>query len=446
MASAVVTPKTRYARSGDVSIAYQVVGDGPFDLVFVPGFVWHIEEIWDIPPWAEFFERLASFSRLIMFDKRGMGMSDRPSDPPTLEESMEDVRAVLDAVGSERAALFGISEGGPMSLLFAATHPDRTRALVVFGTFARIVEDDDYPEGIPRDRMEQMFEGIGHDWGGPVALGIWAPSLANDPQMQQWWSRLLRTGTSPRGAMSLLRLYLDIDVRHALPTISAPTLVLHRTGDRVAPLRAGRYIADHVPGARMVELPGDSHLITVGDADAALDEIEEFLTGHRAVREPDRVLATVLFTDIVGSTRRAAELGDARWRRLLDDHNRLVRRHLERYRGREVKTVGDGFVATFDGPARAVRCAQTIADEVRRLGLEIRAGLHTGECELVGDDVAGMAVHIGARVGAQAGPGEVLVSNTVKDLVVGSGLTFAEHGVHELAGVPGEWRLYAVQQ
>jgi class 3 adenylate cyclase len=331
-----------------------------------------------------------------------------------------------------------------MSLLFAATYPQRTRALVLFGAFARIVQTDDYPEGVPRESVEEFFTMLEREWGTHVSLEVWAPSVADDPEMQAIWGRFLRTGTSPRGAMSLLRLYLDLDVRHVLPTISAPTLILHRRDDRVSPLRCGQYIAERVPGARLVELPGQDHLPAIGDAARVLDEAEEFLTGRVSVREPDRVLATVLFTDIVGSTRRAAELGDARWRALLDTHNRLVRRELDRYRGREVKTVGDGFVATFDGPARAVRCAQTIADEVRRLGLEIRAGLHTGECELVGEDVAGMAVHIGARVGAQAGPGEVLVSNTVKDLVVGSGLEFTERGAHELKGVPGEWRLYAL--
>jgi pimeloyl-ACP methyl ester carboxylesterase len=439
-----VPPPTRYARSGDVSIAYQVVGDGPFDLVFVPGFVWHIEEIWEIPPLAAFFERLAAFSRLILFDKRGMGMSDRPPEPPTLEESMQDVRAVMDAVGSERAALFGISEGGPMSMLFAATYPDRVRALVLFGAFPRIVEAEDYPPGIPRAIVEEVFDRIAREWGGPAGLDLWAPSHHEDLQLQEWWAHLLRNGTSPRGARALLRMYLDLDVRHVLPTIGVPTLVLHRTDERVAPVGAGRYIAERIPGARLVELTGDSHLPIVGDVEPILEEVEEFLTGRPPVREPDRVLATVLFTDIVGSTERAAALGDTRWRELLDTHNRLVRRELDRYRGREVKTVGDGFVATFDGPARAVRCARTIADEVRRLGIEIRAGLHTGECELVGKDVAGIAVHIGARVGAQAAPGEVLVSNTVKDLVAGSGLSFVERGTHALKGVPGEWRLYAL--
>jgi pimeloyl-ACP methyl ester carboxylesterase len=427
-----------------VSIAYQVVGDGPFDLVFVPGFVWNVEEIWGVPMWADFFERLASFSRLILFDKRGMGMSDRPPDPPTLEESMQDMRAVMDAAGSEEAAFFGVSEGGPMSLLFAATYPQRTRAMALFGTFARIVKDDDYPEGLPREMVESFFDLLEREWGGPVSLEMWAPSVADDPEMLAEWGRFLRTGTSPRGAMALLRLYLELDVRSVLPTVSAPTLILHRTDDRVSPLPCGRYIAERIPGARLVELPGADHLPAIGDSASVLDAVEEFFTGRVPVREPDRVLATVLFTDIVGSTQRAAELGDSRWRELLATHNRLVRRQLDRHRGREVKTVGDGFVATFDGPARAVRCAQTIAEEVRRLGIEIRAGLHTGECELVGDDVAGMAVHIGARVGAQAGPGEVLVSNTVKDLVVGSGLTFTERGEHELKGVPGEWRLYAL--
>jgi class 3 adenylate cyclase len=427
-----------------VSIAYQVVGDGPFDLVFVPGFVWHIEEIWEIPPLAAFFERLASFSRLILFDKRGMGMSDRPPEPPTLEESMQDVRAVMNTVGSEQAALFGISEGGPMSLLFAATYPDRVRALVLFGAFSRIVEAEDYPPGVPRALVEELFDRIAREWGGPVGLTLWAPSHHDDPQLQEWWAHLLRNGTSPLGARALLRMYLDLDVRHVLPTIAVPTLVLHRTRERVASVGAGRYIAEHIPGARLVELEGDSHLPVVGDMEPILEEVEEFLTGRPPVREPDRVLATVLFTDIVGSTQRAAELGDSRWRELLDTHNRLVRRQLDRYRGREVKTVGDGFVATFDGPARAVRCAWTIADEERRLGIEIRAGLHTGEVEVREQDVGGIAVHIAARVMAAARPGELLASRNVRDLVVGSDVALEHRGTRSLKGVEGKWQLFAV--
>jgi pimeloyl-ACP methyl ester carboxylesterase len=437
-------PQTHWTKSGDVSIAYQVVGDGPVDLAFVPGFIGHVEGIWEKPEVARFFDRLASFSRLILFDKRGMGLSDRPTEPPTLEQSMDDLRAVLDAAGSRRPALFGVSEGGPMSLLFAATYPERVRSLVLFGTYARIVPDEDYPIGIPRETVEQFFDLVERNWGGPVGLSLWAPSVAADPAARAWWSRFLRMAASPRTATNLLRLYVDIDVREVLPSISVPTLVLHRSGDRVVPVALGRYIAERIPGARFVELPGDDHVPAFGDADALLGEVEELLTGQRGARESDRVLATVLFTDIVDSTRRAAELGDGPWRVLLEDHNRLVRREIERHRGREVKSTGDGFLATFDGPARGVRCAQAIAREVRRLGIEVRAGLHTGECEIVDHDVAGMAVHIGARVGARAGPGEVLVSNTVKDLVVGSGLDFAERGECELKGVPGSWRLYAV--
>ena len=439
-------PRTHYVRNGDISIAYQILGDGPFDLVFVPGFIWHVEGVWEQPLVARFFERLGSFARVIMFDKRGMGLSDRPPEPPTLEQSMDDLRAVLDAAGSERPALFGISEGGPMSMLFAATHPERTRALVMFGTYARIVRSEDYPVGLRREPLERLFAAMERDWGGPVGLRLWAPSVADDPEMQRWWARFLRMGASPRDAMALLRLYLDLDVRHVLPAIEAPTLVLHRTDEVLVPLPMARDLAERIPGARLVELPGADHIPMIGDQDSVLDEIEEFLTGQRSAPEPDRVLATVLFTDIVDSTRRAGELGDARWKALLERHNELVRRQLERHRGREVKSTGDGFLATFDGPARGVRCARAIADEVERLGIEIRAGLHTGECELVGDDVAGMAVHIGARVGAQARPGEVLVSSTVKDLVVGSGLEFADRGARQLKGVPGEWRLYSLEK
>jgi class 3 adenylate cyclase len=350
---------------------------------------------------------------------------------------------VLDAAGSERAALFGVSEGGPMCQLFAATYPERVTALALYGTYCRMVEGDGYDIGAPSEILTAFGEIMRRDWGGPVAIGMFAPSVEHDRRFRDYWARLLRSASSPKAAMALMDLYRQIDTRSALGSISAPTLVVHRSGDRAAPVAWGRYLAEAIPGARYVELEGDDHLPMV-NSDEIIDEVEEFLTGTRLDREPDRVLATVMFTDIVSSTERAAELGDRRWRDLIESHDALVRRQLERHRGRAVKTLGDGFLATFDGPARGIRCAQAIREEVRALGVEIRAGLHTGELEVVGDDVAGMAVNIGARVGAKAEPGEVLVSSTVTDLVVGSGLEFHERGTHELKGVPGEWRLYAV--
>jgi class 3 adenylate cyclase len=438
-----VESRTRYADSDGVSIAYQVHGAGELDLVFVSGFVSHSELFWQGPA-ARFFRRLAAFARLIMFDKREQGLSDRLGRPPTLEESMRDVGAVMDAAGSDRAALFGVSEGGPMCALFAATYPDRARSLVLYGTYARMLAAAGYPAGIEEDALDRLGERMKQEWGGPVGMRLWAPSSAEDPSFRDWWARLLRQGTSPAGAVALLNLYKQIDVRAVLPTIAVPTLVLQRAGDRMVDAGHGRYLAENIPEARYVELPGEDHLAIAGDQDALLDEIEEFLVGTRGAREAERALSTVLFTDIVGSTERARDLGDRRWRELLASHDELVRRQLRVHRGNEVKTMGDGFLATFDGPARAIRCAGAIRDEVRGLGLEVRAGVHTGEVELTGADVSGMAVNIGARVAALAGPGEVLVSSTVKELVVGSGIEFADRGPHELKGVPGEWRLFAV--
>ena len=441
-------PETRYARSGDVNIAYQVVGEGPLDLVFVMGWVSHLDYFWEEPSFARFLLRLASFSRLILFDKRGTGLSDRVSlnELPTLEQRMDDVRAVMDAVGSERAALMGVSEGGPLCALFAATYPERTAALVMLGAYARRVWAPDYAFGATREHYDAFLEDVGSNWGGPVGLEARAPSLVDDERFRDWWATYLRMSASPGAAFALTKMNAEVDVRHVLPTISAPTLVVHRTGDRSLPVEGARFMAEKIPGARLCELPGDDHLPFVGDQDEILDEVEEFLTGVRRGPEPDRVLATVLFTDVVGSTERAAELGDQRWQLLLAQHHALVRHELDRWRGREIDTSGDGFLATFDGPARAIRCACAIRDSVRGLGLEIRAGLHTGEIQLVGDDVAGIAVHLGARVAALAGGSEVLVSSTVKDLVAGSGIEFEERGEHELKGVPGEWRLYAVER
>jgi class 3 adenylate cyclase len=435
-------PETRYARSGDVNIAYQVSGDGPFDLVLVHGFISHLDLDWDQPGMAHFFRRLGSFARLIRFDKRGTGLSDRPGGLPDLETRMDDVRAVMDAVGSEQAALFGYSEGGPMSCLFAATYPERISSLVVYGTYAKRQDpDDDYPWAATREERRAYSAEIEREWGVDADLGSMAPNA--DAALRAWWARRSRAAASPGAARDLVLMNSEIDVRALLPTIRVPTLVLHRAGDRDSRVEEGRYIADHIPGARFVELTGEDHLVLVRP-DEIVDEVEEFLTGARPVPETERVLATVLFTDIVASTERATELGDRRWRELLESHHAVVRRELERFRGREVDTAGDGFLATFDGPARAIRCARAIGAALREIGVELRAGLHTGECELMGDKVAGVAVHTGARVAAQAAPGEILVSSTVKDLVAGSGIEFDDRGTHELKGVPGEWRLYAV--
>jgi class 3 adenylate cyclase len=439
--------ETRYAKSGDLHIAYQVVGEGSHDLMVVLPFVSHLEHYWEEPTVARFLTQLASFSRLILFDKRGTGLSDRvpPDRLPTFEERMDDVRAVMDAVGSQRAALFGLSEGGPMSALFAATYPERTSALILYGTFASTIRDAEYPWAMDPEERHKLIEAIPEQWGQGATVDQLAPSLAGDERFRRWWARLERLGASPGAAMALRRMNAEIDIRQTLAAIRVPTLVLHRMADRDTSIDEARYLAAHIPQVKLVVLPGADHLPWAGDQDAILAEVEEFLTGVRPVAEPDRVLATVLFTDIVGSTTRAAELGDRRWRDLLSSHNALVRRELERYRGRVVKTVGDGFLATFDGPARAIRSACAIREAVRGLGLVVRAGLHTGECELLGDDVGGIAVHIAARVVARARPHEVLVSSTVRDLVTGSGIQFQDRGVHRLKGVPGNWRLFEVQ-
>jgi class 3 adenylate cyclase len=434
---------TRYADSAGASIAYQVHGEGSLDLVFVPGFVSHVELIWDEPTVAAFFRRLASFARLVIFDKRGQGLSDRVGRPPTLEDSMDDLRAVMDAAGCERPAIFGISEGGPMAALFAASHPERVSSLVLYGTYARMLEAPDYPIGLPGTALDNWSRILRREWGGPVGIELWAPSAVGDRGFEDWWAKLLRYGTSPAGATALIDLYRELDVRVALPAIEAPTLVVHCRGDRMIPLAQGRFLAEQISRSRFIELPGTDHLAFTG-ADRLLGEVEEFLVGSRAAAEAERALATILFTDLVDSTARAAELGDRRWRQLLERHDAAVRRQLALHRGREVKTVGDGFLATFDGPARAIRCATALRGELDPLGLEVRSGIHTGEVELIGDDVGGIAVNIGARIGAEAVAGEVLVSSTVRELVVGSGLEFADRGVRALKGVPGEWRLFAV--
>jgi pimeloyl-ACP methyl ester carboxylesterase len=440
------SPQTRYAKTDDgVHIAYQVVGDGPLDLIYVPGWVSHLEVTWEEPGYARFLTRLASFSRLVLFDKRGTGMSDRDTGYPTLEQRMDDVRAVMDAVGSERAAVFGTSEGGNMSLLFAATHPERTTALVTFGIFARRIHSADYPWAPTPEERERWYGSLEREWGGPAELETLAPTVANDSQFAEWWASYLRMGASPQAALQLGRTNTQIDVRDVLPTIGVPTLVIHRVEDRDVSIEEARFIAKRIPGAKLVELPGHDHLMYVGDQDAILDEIQEFLTGVRPAPDPERVLATVLFADVVGSTERTAELGDRRWADLLERFHRLAERELDRFRGRLVDTAGDGFLATFDGPARAIRCAQAVTEAVRDIGLEVRAGVHTGEVERMGAAIRGIGVHIAARVMGDAGPGEVLASSTVKDLVAGAEISFEDRGTHRLKGVPDEWRVYAVR-
>lgn len=436
-------PETRYAHSGSVSIAYQVAGDGKADLVFVPGWVSHIEYAWEEPSLAPFLERLASFSRLIFMDRRGTGLSDTVDHLPTLEGRMDDLRAVMDAAGSQRAFLFGISESGPMCSLFAATWPERSAGLVLCNTTARFMVAEDYSWGLSQQRADRFLARCQTEWGTGVTATMFAPSKAGDQEFRRSWGRFERRAVSPGGIVKLLAMAMDTDVRQVLPSIRVPTLVIHRRGDPMTPAEGGRYLAEHISGARLMEVDGGDHFPWVGDTDSILDAVEQFVTGTRRAPQVDRVLTTVLFVDIVDSTRHLSERGDRAWRDLLDRFYDVLRREIDRFKGRETNTTGDGLLATFDGPARGIRCASAMSAEVRRLGIEIRAGLHTGECELVGDSLAGIAVHIGARVAAKATSGEILVSSTVKDLVAGSGIRFTDRGVHELKGVPGEWRLYA---
>ena len=438
-------PETKYAKSGEYHIAYQVIGKGTLDIVLIPGFVSHVEYGWEDPQFAHFLRRLASFGRLIIFDKRGTGLSDPVAvhQLPTLEERMDDARAVMDAVGSERAALIGVSEGGALSLLFAATHPDRTVALVLIGAFARAAWAPDHTFGIEPDVFRARCEAREAGWGHGVHLEDFAPSLAKDAAARGWWGRFQRQAASPGAAAAVTRMNYDIDTRPILSAIRVPTLILHRTGDLVINVEHGRSLARQIPGAEYVELPGTDHFFFTGDADAYLDRIEEFLTGERHMSGSDRVLATILFVDIVDSTAHAEQVGDARWHQLLESFYSVARRQLERFRGREIDTAGDSLFAAFDGPARAIRCAQAIGSGVGRLGLAVRAGVHTGECEVIGAKIAGIAVHVGARVAAQACAGEVLVSHTVRDLVAGSGISFRDRGSHALKGVPGQWQLYS---
>ena len=443
-------PETRYALSGDVHIAYQVVGDGPLDLVFIPSLTHHVELVWENPPQARFFGRLASIGRLLLFDKRGTGMSDRVVGTPPLEVRMDDIRAVMDAAGSERAVLCGLGDGGPLCALFAATYPERTTALVLINTAPRYVRSPELPWLPTRAEREREIEGALHTWGDPEAtaerFALGSPSATEEER--RGFSRVMRVSVSPGSAAAYLRMNLDVDITGVLPLIRVPTLVMYRAEIEVLDVRTGRYLAEHIPGARLVELPGRDFAPQLGDPDRFFAELESFLQevveGEAWEAEPDRVLATVLFTDIVDSTARAAELGDRAWRGLLQQHHESVRSQLGRFRGKEMDTAGDGFFATFDGPARAIRCAFAIQDTVRELDLEVRAGLHTGECELVDGKAGGIAVHIGARVASLAEPGEVLVSGTVKDLVSGSGIEFEDRGEHKLKGISNAWRLFAV--
>jgi class 3 adenylate cyclase len=435
-------PTTRYAKSGDASIAYQVIGEGPVDLVSVGGPASHIDLEWENPITERAMERLASFARVIRFDRRGTGLSDPVDRPPTLEQQMDDLRAVMDAVGLERMALWGATDAG-LGAMFAASYPDRLTELILWGVTARGADV------ITPQVSERMLEAMEHYGEGHFAH-LYAPSRVGDGQFQEWWARYERAVASPGTARKVLELLLESDISAILPTIQVPTLVLHRTDDALVPLELGRDLASRIPDARFVETPGIDNYPWTGnwerEVEPILDAVEEFLTGSRPSHEPDRVLSTVLFTDIVGSTEEAARIGDRRWRELLGKHDAIVRKQLERWRGHEVKTVGDGFLVTFDGPARAVQCADAIIGAVQDVGVRVRAGVHTGECERIGDDVGGIAVHIGARVAALAQAGEVLASSTVKDLVAGSGLSFGERGRHELRGVPGEWNLFALER
>lgn len=432
----------KYARSGDVHIAYRIFGDGPRDIVLIPGTISHVELLWEVPSNEHLLKRLTAFARVIVFDKRGQGLSDRVGEQ-TIEERIGDVCAVMDAAGSDRAAVYGWSEGGPMCLMFAATYPARTSALILFGTFASMKNE---PWNMTREALDQFIGLLEAHWGEGVLVRLNAPSRRNDAAFLEWFARIERAAASPGSVRDLMRANYEIDIRHLLATIQAPTLILHRAGDELVPVRTGRYLAEHIPRAKYVEIPGTDHLVLDKETqDIIADEIEEFITGTHRQLEPDRVLATIMFTDMVSSTQRAVELGDARWRELLSNYYTVLRKELIAFRGHEVRTAGDGMLATFDGPARAIRCAGSMREKIRPLGLQVRTGLHTGECELIDGDIGGIAVHIAARVAAVAQSDEVLVSSTVRDLVAGSGLQFADRGAHNLKGVPGDWRLFAVQ-
>jgi class 3 adenylate cyclase len=442
-----VRPQTRYALSGDISIAYQVLGSGPFDLVYSHGWVSHLDLQWDEPHLAAFLTRLASFSRLITFDKRGTGLSDRVAvnELPTLEQRMDDLRAVMDAAGSEKASLFGVSESGAMCLLFAATYPKRVRSVLTFGSYAKRIRSDDYPWAPTPEEREAAYREIPETWGTTKGLEAVFPSMIGNPAFEDWLGAYFRASASPAAAVALLRMNTEADIRAVLPSVRVPALIMNRIEDGDVRAEEARYIASKIPGAKVKMFQGVDHAPWVGHTDDILGEIEEFLTGSRTADAADRVLATILSTDIAGSTELVARLGDRKWRDLLERHNTLIRRELKRFRGREIDTAGDGFFAAFDGPARAIRCAKAVVGETAGLGVEVRAGLHTGECEVLGDKLTGIAVHTAARVAATASPGEVRVSATVRDLVAGSGITFADRGEHGLKGLPDHLRLFAVE-
>jgi pimeloyl-ACP methyl ester carboxylesterase len=437
--------RTRYAKSGEISIAYQVVGEGENALVYVPGWISHVEHMWEEPLAAAFLRRLAGFSRLVLLDRRGLGMSDPVPRMPTLEERMDDVRAVMDDAGIERAALLGVSEGGPMCMLFAASFPERCTSLALVNTFARLLRDETTPWGSSEEDRARFLAQVGASWGTGVSADVLAPSLAKDPAFRERFGRLERMAASPGRARMLLEIAFATDVRAVLPSVRVPTLVVHRVDDSAISSKGARDIAARIPAARLVLVPGRDHLVFAGDTEPLLSEIERFITGEQRAASAERVLATVLFCDVVGATERAAKLGDANWRELLVRHDRLVRDSVARFRGRVIDAAGDGHFASFDGPARALHCAAAIRDAARPLGLALRQGVHTGECEVVGEKVAGLAVHIGARVAALAAPGEVWTTSTVRDLVVGARLDFDARGRHALKGVPGEWDLLAAR-
>ena len=440
------TPETKYAEIGGVSIAYQVLGDGPIDLVMVPGFASHLEHGWEHPRLAHFYHRLASFSRLTLLDKRGVGLSDRvsPNDLPGIEQRKDDLKAVMDEVGIERAAMVAASDGGPLAVLFAATYPDRVENLVLINTYAKRVSSADHEPALSPEVFEGFVREAAEHWGEPVFVDAIAPGSADDPRFRDWWAAGLRRSMSPGAARAMLEMNATIDVRAALSAVHVPTLVIHRTDDRVCPVAGGRYIADQIEGARFIELPGDDHLPWLGDAETILGEIEEFVTGYRSGQTLNMALASMLFTDIVSSTETAAKLGDRDWTALLRTHDGIIHSGVTKFGGREVKHTGDGSLSVFEGPARAVRCWLSIRDQLGGIGLAIRGGLHTSEVELVNGDVRGLGVHIAARLMTLASPGELAVSSVVRDLSAGSGLEFVERGHYELNGVPGDWQVFGV--
>jgi pimeloyl-ACP methyl ester carboxylesterase len=439
-------PETHYARAGEDHIAYQTVGDGPRDVIFMSAWFSHVDGRWEEPRFASMLRRVATMGRLIVFDKRGSGASDPLATPePTWEDWADDIRAVMDAAGSERATVIGVGDSGPLAMLFAATQPHRVTSLVLINTGARLVQGPDYPWGLRADEVEAFLRRTRETWGTGGIVDVFSPSGAADERYRQWWARYQRMGASPGRSTAMARLVFGVDVRNVLSTIHVPTLVIHRKDFRFFPVDLGRYLAEHIAGAKYVELPGADGFVYLGDTDAILSEIEEFVTGTRPAPQSDRVLATVLLTDMVGSTDLAARLGDQRWRAVLDTHDDIVRTQLEQFRGRLHRATGDGMLASFDGPARGVRCAQALRDLLHEAGIDIRSGLHAGEIELRGSEIGGIAVHIAARISAEAGAGEIFCSSTVRDLVTGSDLAFIDRGRRQLKGVPQEWQIYAVQ-